>query len=114
MEIDGRVVPVTGAPAGTGRAIALRLAAEGPVVVVADVDSRAGEELAEELGSRAASVHRGPPHRYLIRCGRFRIRISRAGTPPTTALAGTSLVTTAFVPMTALSPTITPRRMQAA
>ena len=46
-------------------------------------------------------------------CGSSRIRITRAGTPPTTALAGTSWVTTAFVPITALSPTVTPRRMQA-
>ena len=37
----------------------------------------------------------------------------RAGTPATTALAGTSLVTTASVPMIALSPTVTPRRMHA-
>ena len=37
----------------------------------------------------------------------------RAGTPATTAFAGTSRVTTAFVPITALSPTVTPRRMQA-
>ena len=36
-----------------------------------------------------------------------------AGTPPTTAFAGTSLVTTALVPTIALSPTRTPRRMQA-
>ena len=34
----------------------------------------------------------------------------RAGTPPTTAFAGTSRATTAFVPMTELSPTVTPRR----
>ena len=45
--------------------------------------------------------------------GRSRMRISFAGTPPTTALSGTSAVTTALVPTTALSPTVTPRRMQA-
>ena len=45
--------------------------------------------------------------------GASRMRITFAGTPPTTALAGTSLVTTALVPMIALSPTRTPRRMQA-
>jgi hypothetical protein len=50
---------------------------------------------------------------YRIRRGAFRIRMSRAGTPPTTALAGMSFVTTAFVPITALSPTVTPRRMPA-
>ena len=45
--------------------------------------------------------------------GASRIRITRAGIPPTTALAGTSLVTTELVPMIELSPTRTPRRMQA-
>ena len=38
---------------------------------------------------------------------------ARAGTPPTTALAGTSRVTTAFVPTMLLSPMLTPRRTQA-
>ena len=37
----------------------------------------------------------------------------RAGAPATTALAGTSLVTTVFVPTMQLSPTVTPRRMHA-
>ncbi len=46
-------------------------------------------------------------------CGVSRIRITRAGTPPTTAFAGTSLVTTAFVPTIALSPTLAPRSTQA-
>jgi hypothetical protein len=45
--------------------------------------------------------------------GSSRIRITRAGTPATTAFAGTSFVTTALVPMIALSPTVTPRRMHA-
>ena len=45
--------------------------------------------------------------------GASRIRITFAGTPPTTALAGTSLVTTELVPTIELSPTRTPRRKQA-
>src|SRR5215203_6204334 len=45
--------------------------------------------------------------------GPSRMRITRAGMPPTTAFAGTSLVTTELVPITELSPTLTPRRMQA-
>jgi hypothetical protein len=48
-----------------------------------------------------------------IRVGASRILRMRAGTPATTAFGGTSRVTTAFVPITALSPTVTPRRMQA-
>jgi hypothetical protein len=39
--------------------------------------------------------------------------MSRAGAPPTTELAFTSQVTTELVPITELSPIVTPRRMQA-
>ena len=45
--------------------------------------------------------------------GSARIRSTRAGAPATTALSGTSLVTTDEVPTIALSPTVAPRRMQA-
>ena len=45
--------------------------------------------------------------------GASRIRSTRAGAPAATALAGTSFVTTVFVPMIALSPTVAPRRMHA-
>src|SRR5204862_443566 len=52
-------------------------------------------------------------HSNRIRFGVSRILITLAGRPATTAFAGTSFVTTEFVPMTALSPTVTPRRMHA-
>ena len=39
--------------------------------------------------------------------------MNRAGTPPTTVLAATFLVTTAPAPITALSPMVTPCRMVA-
>ena len=42
MEIAGAVAVVTGAAAGAGREIALRLAREAAVVVVADVDAAGG------------------------------------------------------------------------
>jgi hypothetical protein len=45
--------------------------------------------------------------------GASRLRITLAGMPATTASPGTSAVTTALVPITALSPTATPRRRQA-
>ena len=45
--------------------------------------------------------------------GASRMRMSLAGIPPTTALLGTLAVTTELVPMTALSPTRTPRSRQA-
>jgi NAD(P)-dependent dehydrogenase (short-subunit alcohol dehydrogenase family) len=49
MELRGRVALVTGAAAGTGRAIAARLGREGAVVVVADVDDARGQATALEL-----------------------------------------------------------------
>ena len=54
-----------------------------------------------------------PNYSKRMRDGASRMRSRRAGTPATTAFAGTSRVTTAFVPTTALSPIVTPRRMQA-
>jgi NAD(P)-dependent dehydrogenase (short-subunit alcohol dehydrogenase family) len=59
MEIGGKVAIVTGAGAETGRAITLRLGAEGADVVVADVDQAAGNETvrrAVSAGGRAAFV----------------------------------------------------------
>jgi NAD(P)-dependent dehydrogenase (short-subunit alcohol dehydrogenase family) len=60
MRIDGEVALVTGAAAGTGRAIALRLAAEGAIVVVADVDERGGQDTVRAIaaaGGSASLVH---------------------------------------------------------
>ena len=60
MRIDGEVGLVTGAAAGTGRAIALRLAAEGAIVVVADVDERGGHDTVRAIaaaGGSASHVH---------------------------------------------------------
>lgn len=49
--LDGRVAIVTGAAHGLGRAIARSYAAEGAVVVLADIDAAAGEAGAAELGA---------------------------------------------------------------
>ena len=60
--LEGRTAIVTGAASGIGRAIALRFAAEGAIVVVADVTQtpREGGEttlaLVEAAGGRAAFV----------------------------------------------------------
>ena len=59
MDLEGRVAIVTGAAGGTGRAIAVRLDAEGAVVVVADVDAPGGEATAAQIaaaGGRSAFV----------------------------------------------------------
>lgn len=57
---DQQVALVTASGAGIGRAIALRLAAEGAAVVVSDVNDAAGAEtvsMIEAAGGRAACTH---------------------------------------------------------
>lgn len=55
-ELLGKVAVVTGAASGLGRGIALRFAAEGARVVIADVDVTGGEALATDLGPDAIFV----------------------------------------------------------
>jgi NAD(P)-dependent dehydrogenase (short-subunit alcohol dehydrogenase family) len=56
MEVRGSVALVTGAAAGAGRAIARRLGADGALVVVADVDLRAGQETAQSIEAQGSSA----------------------------------------------------------
>ena len=51
MRFDDRVVYITGAGHGIGRAIALRLASEKASVVVSDVDAGAAERVSQEIAA---------------------------------------------------------------
>jgi NAD(P)-dependent dehydrogenase (short-subunit alcohol dehydrogenase family) len=53
-DLAGKVAVVTGGAGGIGRATAEMLVAEGARVVVADVDTEAGQQAASDLGDQAA------------------------------------------------------------
>jgi rhamnulose-1-phosphate aldolase len=52
----GRIALVTGAASGIGRAIATRLVEAGACVVVADIDHKAAQLVAEEIGSSDMAI----------------------------------------------------------
>jgi NAD(P)-dependent dehydrogenase (short-subunit alcohol dehydrogenase family) len=57
MRVQDKVVVVTGAASGIGRAMALRFAAEGAAgILVADLDEAGAVMVAEQIGARAIAV----------------------------------------------------------
>jgi NAD(P)-dependent dehydrogenase (short-subunit alcohol dehydrogenase family) len=54
--LEGRRAFITGAAKGIGRAAALRFAAEGARVAIADIDAEGGREAAEIVGESAIFV----------------------------------------------------------
>lgn len=54
--LEGRVVVITGAGQGLGRAYAQRIAADGGTVVLADINAENGEKVAAEIGETGATA----------------------------------------------------------
>jgi 3-oxoacyl-[acyl-carrier protein] reductase len=56
MRLNDKVAIITGAASGFGEAMARRFAEEGARIVVADINTRAAERVADELGKAAVAV----------------------------------------------------------
>ena len=56
MRLQGRVVAITGGALGIGRATGLLFAAEGAIVALGDVETRAAEEVVREIGERGGKA----------------------------------------------------------
>ena len=56
MKLKDKVAIITGAASGIGKAIAERYTAEGARVVIADLNVKAAEEVAQQLGTTAFSI----------------------------------------------------------
>jgi NADP-dependent 3-hydroxy acid dehydrogenase YdfG len=89
--IAGRVVAITGAARGIGRATAAALAREGATVAIGDLDAELAKQTAEEIGSRAAAfaldvTDRGSFERYLAsveeHLGPVDVLVNNAGIMP--------------------------------
>jgi len=88
--LDGQVALVTGGGQGIGAACVRKLAAMGASVVIADLTTARGEELAAELGARVAVVQadvsseescRAMVRFAVERFGRLTIAVNNAGLP---------------------------------
>ena len=86
--LDGKVALITGAGRGIGRAIALRFAADGANLALADLNEDGARAVAEEVGERSlairADVTRGDQIRAMVdravdRFGRIDILMNNAG-----------------------------------
>jgi 3(or 17)beta-hydroxysteroid dehydrogenase len=59
LKLSGKVVLVTGAASGIGQAAALRIAEEGAIIIIADLQEEAGNQTASQIeqGWRQGSFH---------------------------------------------------------
>jgi 3-oxoacyl-[acyl-carrier protein] reductase len=83
VSLDGRTAVVTGAARGIGEAIARALHARGARVVVADLNGKGAERVAESLGDRAHAVvvdvrEKGSIERLLEGAGRVDVLVNNA------------------------------------
>ncbi|HVW31971.1 MAG TPA: SDR family oxidoreductase [Acidimicrobiia bacterium] len=62
MELAGKVAVVTGGASGIGRALCRRFAADGAVVVVADIDAPGAAAVAAEIGGLAVAGDMAKEH----------------------------------------------------
>ena len=86
--LEGQSALVTGAGAGIGRAIAIRLASEGARVLVADINNVGAEETVKMIGGAASAAHVDVAQRASVaalieeavaRHGRLDVAVSNAG-----------------------------------
>ena len=54
--VEGKVIIITGAGAGIGKATALAFSRKGANVVLADIDPDSGNQLAEEIGQEGGKA----------------------------------------------------------
>lgn len=87
-KLDEKIAIVTGGGQGIGRATAEKLAAEGAVVVVADLDEDAAKQVAASLGEEAAGIRTDVTSRDSVdamvaevrrRYGRIDVLVNNAG-----------------------------------
>lgn len=85
---EGQVAVVTGAAQGIGKAVALRLAAEGATVVIGDLAAEPARDVADEIGASAdvyaadlstASGARGLIDHAVRRHGRIDVLVNNVG-----------------------------------
>jgi len=56
MRLENKIAVITGAGSGFGKGIAIRFAAEGAKVVIADINLESAEKVAAEIGEHALAL----------------------------------------------------------